>query len=323
MTHPVGAPPRRRRIAHVAVGATLVAAAGAVAAAPAFASSVPRTEQARTSWVRATHLVPGLGAMNVTLVPFAGLAAGDTAPSGPPPAATVDGARVVGAAATYGAATDYLQVPAGVYSVQLRPAGAEASTAPVLTGTLDARSDSAYTLAPIGTPDAPKVEVLTDDLRPPAQDTANVRLLSASATADRVTVTAQDGLVVASGAKFAVPTGYDAVRAGRLALTVREDGGSADAGETTEVNFANGSTYTVLVLDTTGGGLELRALVDAAGMDSMPTGGVQTGGGGTAPSQDDRSPLVAGGLLVGLAGAAVLLVTATPTRRRQARPPAR
>lgn len=316
MTHPVAAPPSRRRIVHVAIGVTLVAAAGTVAAAPVFASSVPLTEQATSSWVRATHLVPGLGAMSVTLVPFAGLAAGDTAPSGPPPAATVDGARVVGAAATYGAATDYLQIPAGLYSVQLRPAGTESSTAPVLTGTLDARSDSAYTLAPIGTPDAPKVEVLTDDLQPPAQDTANVRLLSASATADRVTVTTQDGLVVASAAKFAVPTGYEAVPAGRFALTVSEDGGSGDAGESTEVTFANGSTYTVLVLDTTGGGLELRALVDAAGMDSLPTGGVQTGGGGAAPSQDTRSPLVAGGLLVGLVGVVALLVTAAAERRR-------
>ena len=114
--------------------------------------------------------------------------------------------------------------------------------------------------------------MLSDDLRAPAQDTAHVRLLSASATAASVTVTAPDGAVVASGAQFAVPTGYDEVRPGRVALTVRQDGVSDEAGDSTEVNFASGSTYTVLVLDRTGGGLELRALVDAAGMDSLPTG---------------------------------------------------
>ncbi len=316
MTHPVTAPPRARRIAHIGAAAILVAAAATIAAAPASASPAPRNQDVQTSWVRATHLVSGLGAMDVTLVPFAGLSAGDVAPSGPPPAATVDGARVVGAAATYGAATEYRQVPAGVYSVQLRPAGAASSTAPVLTGTLDARSDSAYTLAPIGTPDAPKVEVLSDDLRAPAQDTAHVRLLSASATAASVTVTAPGGEVVASGAQFAVPTGYDEVRPGRVVLTAQVDGVPGDAGESTEVNFVSGSTYTVLVLDRTGGGLELRALVDAAGMDSLPRGGVQTGGGGTASSPDTRGPLVVVGLLFGLAGAVVLLGTAAAQRRR-------
>ncbi len=319
MTHTDTAPHRLRRLTYVAAAAALVAASAAAAASPASAAPVPRSQDVQTSWVRATHLVSGLGAMDVTLVPFAGVAAGGVAPSGPPPAATVDGARVVGAAATYGAATEYRQVPAGVYSVQLRPAGSASSTAPVLTGILDARSDSAYTLAPIGTPDAPKVEVLSDDLRAPAQDTAHVRLLSASATAASVTVTAPDGAVVASGAQFAVPTGYDEVRPGRVALTAQVDGVSTGAGESTEVNFASGSTYTVLVLDRTGGGLELRALVDAAGMDSLPTGGVQTGGGGMAPSSDTRGPLVAGGLLLGLAGAAVLLGTAVGQRRR-ARP---
>lgn len=309
----LAAPSPRRRVALAAAGATLVAAAGTLAAAPA--SSAAPQAQAQTAWVRATHLVSGLGAMDVTLVPFAGLDSGDTAPTGPPPAATVDGARVVGSAATYGAATDYRQIPAGVYSVQLRPAGAGAATAPVLTGTLDARTNSAYTLAPIGTPDAPKVEVLDDDLKPPASGTANVRLLSASATAERVTVTASDGRVVASGARFAVPTGYDSVRTGRQSLTVRAEGGST-ATQSADVTFAKGSTYTVLVLDAAGGGLELRALVDAAGMDALPVGGVQTGGGGTAPSAATDGSLATGGLLVGLAGAVVLLVTAAGQRRR-------
>jgi hypothetical protein len=170
---------------------TLALVTTALVAGGATASSAVAADTAPTAWVRATHLVPGIGAVTVTLVPFAGVASGADGSAGAqretdvPPAATVDGARVLEPAATYGGASDYRQVQAGVYSVQLRPAGASPANPPLLSGVLDAKADQAYTLAPLGTKEAPTVQVLADDLTPPQPGTARVRLISAASRARR------------------------------------------------------------------------------------------------------------------------------------------
>lgn len=257
-------------------------------AAPAQADSAPA--QGAGSWVRAAHLVPGLGTMTIGLTRFAG-EAGDPAPSdGASTAPREMGMRVLAPAAAYGAVTDYQQIPTGFYTVTVRPAG-DADGAPLISGTLEAKPGQAYTLAGLGTKDNPRLATLDDDLTPPDQGESRVRLLPAASAAETVTVTAQDGPTVASQAPFGQATGYAAVPAGSWTLDAVADM-DATTEATTEVDLAAGSVYTLLVLDSDDG-LTVTPVVDAAGMDVMPQGGAQTGGGGLAAGTGDQRAEVA------------------------------
>ncbi len=302
----------RRPAPLLAVLLTAIASlAGLVLATPASAA-----EPTGTAWVRAAHLVPGLGTMSIGLTPFAGSAAGQATKPGVPAAPTANGMRVVQAAAEYGRASEYRQVPVGLYTVTVRPQGAAADSPALATGTLDAKADQAYTLAALGTKQSPRVQALADDLRPPTQGGAKVRLLPAAAQVSKVTVAAQAGPTLAKDAAFGKPTGYAEVPAGSwqlVATGTRAGRGSALATATSSatVRLTGGDIYTLLVLDKPGGGLELRPLLDAAGMGAMPSAGVQTGAGGTAPRPADGAPL---GLAAAAAG--LLLIAGVGVRRR-------
>jgi len=297
-----------------AFGASLAAALMALAAVGALLGAAPASAAPGrgTAWVRAAHLVPGLGTMAIGLTPFAGAAAGTASRPGVAPAPTVDGMRAVAPAATYGRASEYRQVPVGLYTVTVRPAGASASSPALITGTFEAKADQAYTLAALGTMSSPRVQALADDLRPPTDGAAKVRLLPAASSVATVTVAAVNGPTLATRATFGRPTGYAEVPAGPWTLTATGTGDrrGASQGTTTSsasVRLTGGDVYTLLVLDKPSGGLALTPLLDAAGMSAMPTAGVQTGGGGTAPAGPGALPgllLAACGLLV-LAGSSV------------------
>ena len=297
--------------------AACAAAAGLLVGALPAQAAAPAADGMATAWVRSAHLVPGLGTMSISLVPFAGDAAGEVTKPGVPPADSADGARVVEPSSRYGQASEYRQIPQGLYTVAVRPAGAAPDSDPILTGTLDATADQAYTLAALGTKDSPRVQAISDDLRRPEAGSASVRLLAAATGVSSATVTAQGGPVVAEDAQFGRPTGYAAVPAGPWTLdvaTTRGSGGQSMRGEalTGKVDLASGGVYTVLLLDAADGGLRLQPLVDAQGVGEAPAGGVQTGGGGTAERPAD--PRVLGGL--GLAGTGALALAVLAARRR-------
>ena len=75
----------------------------------------------------------------------------------------------------------------------------------------------------------------------------------------------QDGPALAPAARFSEPSGYTAVAAGPL--RVQATSGSAQG--TTTLDAAPNSIYTLLVLNDDRGGLELRAVQDAAGAGAV------------------------------------------------------
>ncbi|MBB2900736.1 hypothetical protein FHR75_001524 [Kineococcus radiotolerans] len=245
------------------------------------------------AWVRAAHLVPGLGAMQVTARPVTG---GDPVTLAPE--------------AAYGDVAPYQRLAPGGYSVELRPAGASLSSAPVLSSTFTAAAGAAYTLAGLGSLDAPRLATLEDDLTPPAAGSVNVRLLPAASAAAQVTVRAVDGPVIAQDAVFGQPTAYAGVPAGTWTLEASA-GGAPPA--TTTVDLAAGGVYTLAVVDRDGA-LGVQVVTDAAGSATTPVGGAQTGGGGTAVPRGGPAALPAVALAL-LAGGSALLVA----RRRTAR----
>ncbi|MGY1681212.1 DUF4397 domain-containing protein [Geodermatophilus sp. SYSU D01176] len=200
----------------------------------------------------------------------------------------------------YGTISDYQDVPEGVYTVSMREAGADPATPPVLSTTVQVGSDSARTVAGVGRFADLGLEVLEDDLAPPPAGRARVRVVSAAANAPVLDASA-GGTDLATGLAFAEAGAYTPVPGGAGQLQVTVDG------EPTELplDLAAGSVYSAFVLDRPEGGLTVRTVLDAAGAGVVPTGGVETGAGGTAAGAPE--PAVVGGV-VGLTALTGLLL---------------
>ncbi|QKE83578.1 DUF4397 domain-containing protein [Arthrobacter sp. NEB 688] len=301
--------------------AVLVTVLAVVAAAPGAAAAGRHLPAATsTAWVRAAHLVPGVGTMTIRLVPFAGSALSDV-PSGSVPEAVAEGqTRVLEPAVGYGGIGDYRQVPAGVYAVTIRPVGSGTSGPPVLTGTFEARPGEAVTLAALGgTKKDPRVEIITDSPASPASGTARVRLLPALPQVSAISVRADGGPVIARDAAYGQPTAYRTVPAGTWDLTLTTTGGTADITPLdSTVDVGGGGAYTVFVLGDGDGGVVLKPVSDAMGASATPVDGVQTGFGGVASRPGDTA--VRAGLTVGAIGTSILLLLTVVGRRRRPRP---
>lgn len=286
--------PNRTRRTLARTAAALAVGVLAVIAGPTAGAAVAPAED--PAWVRVAHLVPDLPTMDIWLTPFDG--ADDAAP-------------MLQTSADYGRVKEYQPLATGLYAISIRSEGASASMPPLLTGTLRAEAGQAYTVAGLGDADDATVQVLDDNLTLPEPGQSRIRLLPAASAAETVTVTAADGPTLAQDAAYAEPSGYAQVPAGPWQLDVTTGGGSLpDA--STDVDLDAGSVYTLLVLDTDDG-LEITAVVDAAGTTVTPVGGAQTGGGGLSTSSSSASAsLVAAGALALATGGVVLLRRRTP-----------
>src|SRR5215469_5512214 len=89
----------------------------------------------------------------------------------------------------YGGVGMYMKMPAGEYTVGIRPAGAPASTPPVLSASLMVRAGQAYTVAAMGAPGDLRLQALHDRLNTP-EGKSLVRIIQASLKEPRVTVRA-------------------------------------------------------------------------------------------------------------------------------------
>ncbi|MFC5379978.1 DUF4397 domain-containing protein [Aquipuribacter nitratireducens] len=283
--------------------ALVVATAVAVVLLPVGAAGASTA----TAYLRAAHLVPDLGAMDVRLSPFSG--------EGDPEAL----APVLEITASYGAVGGYEALPPGRYAVALRPAGSDPSSDPVLSLTFDLTAGQAYTVAGLGSSDDPSLELLEDELTRPADGTARVRLLGASLEAPTAQVSAVDGPALGT-ARLGEATDYTQAPAGPWTLRAEGDGASGES----EVDLDAGDVYTLLVLDGDDG-LQLQAVLDAGGVGTVPVGAAATGLGGLADGAGGPGPS-AGVVLAALAaGALLVLLAAVPLARparRRAEPPA-
>jgi hypothetical protein len=267
----------RRRLVAVAV---LMAAMATplIVAGPAQAASV--------GYVRLAHLSPDTPKVDVYLSAFGG--------SNKP---TV--LRGVG----YGALSPYQRVDAGRYTVSMRKPGAPADSPAILSTSLNVQADKVYTVAGIGPNKSVALKVLVDDVAPPSQGKARIRVVQASSAVPKVDVSTSDGLEIAKDAAFPSTTAYTEVPAKQWTLTVTPVGGSAQAVEK-PLDVTAGAIYTVLVLDNSQGGLQVLVRKDMASASRTPVGAVGAGLGGAATSDGGQ---LTSGLLVGVA---ILLLVA-------------
>ncbi len=274
-----GASRHRARPAMVLGAAMLSLYTLAGTTATGFASSMP----SGSGWMRCAHLSPNTAPVDIYLYSF-----------GDPKAMSV--LRHV----PYGDVSMYMKVPAGEYTAAIRPAGASASTAPVLAANLMVHAGRAYTVAAMGPARALRLRGLNDRMTTP-RGKALVRVVQASLKQHHVTVRAGSA-TLASNLAFASVTPYGSAKPGRWMLHVT--GGSETWSG--DVKLTPGTIHTLVVLDTPSG-LKVTDLMDAAGSAIMPRGGVDTGLGGTVPGRAP-SPLpwlagLASGLLVAAAAA--------------------
>jgi hypothetical protein len=208
----------------------------------------------------------------------------------------------------YGTVSDYQDVPPGTYTVSMREAGADPATPPVLSTTVEVTSASARTVAGVGLFADLGLEIIEDSLATPPAGQARMRVLAAASNAETLDVTLSDGTAVATGLAFASTSDYVDVPAGSASLQVSVGGGSPTD---LPVDLDAGSVYSVLVLDD-GSGLSVEPILDAAGTDVVPVGGMDTGAGGTVDGGVPAGLLAA----VAVAGGAALVVGARARRQR-------
>jgi hypothetical protein len=286
MTLPTGITRLIRAVAAAGLAAGLVAVAAPAASAHAGAG-----------WLRLAHLSPNTPAVDVYLYSF-----------------NNPNARIVLKHVAYGTVSGYEKVPAGVYTVAMRGAGAPAKSKPVLSTTITVAAGSAYTVAGMGPAKGLRLQVLNDKLRTPAGRSL-VRVIQASLKEQRVTVSAA-GKTIARKLAFAKITSYKVVRPGDWTVRAVGENESTDA----SIKLAAGTIYTLVVLDDPGH-LTIDSLEDAAASKVAPAGAPATGLGGTAPRPGEPLLpwLIVGGigLLVAAGGSSRLL--RKPRRSAQAR----
>jgi Domain of unknown function (DUF4397) len=263
--------------------AALALAGGAPAlAAPAAgqrAAHASAAARAQTGWVRLANLSPGAPTYDIYLYPVGNMHA-----------------TLVLRSISYGMVSGYQMVAAGGYTVALRMVGKSASSVPVLSGTVSVGAGQAFTIASVGPSSAPRLEVLSDMLTAP-KGQASVRIIQAALQQSRITVTA-GGYTLVRGLAFGDATSFATVDPGTWELHASGSTMSASQRET----WSAGTTYTLVILDGTGGQLELEGLMDGAASKVQPSGAAPMGFGGTAP-RPPASPLP---WLAGMAGGGAL-----------------
>ena len=178
-----------RRIVLLAVLPLLLLTIPAIASASAATTSTAATAATGSGWIRLAHFSPNTPAVDVYLYSF-----GDAS------------AQVVLHHVAYGDASPYEQVPTGDYTVAMRAAGASATSAPVLSASVDVVAGHAYTVAGLGPESGLRLQVLDDQLTSPSGQ-ALVRIIQASLTQHRVTVRAGHKVLV-SNLSFGSVTAY-------------------------------------------------------------------------------------------------------------------
>lgn len=255
----------RKRIATLFLGIAAAVLTPAVVP-PTIASAGAAAAPGQTAFVRAAHLSPDTAAVDVYLTAFSG------------------GTKTLWLSDVgYGDISNYRRMAPGQYAVSMRKHGAAPSSAPALTWTIELRSGRAYTAAAIGEQDKLHGVILMDTLAPPPAGSGLVRVIEASSHAGHVALSAVGGPVLCKDCAFGETTGYVTVRAGRWTVVAR----SRTHGSLTssvDVSINSQSIVSLVVLDSSVGGVVLKSLVDAKGAANPPQGPIPAGGGGTAPA---------------------------------------
>ncbi|MBO0831018.1 MAG: DUF4397 domain-containing protein, partial [Actinobacteria bacterium] len=219
-----------RRLGRIAAAGLAAAALALGPAQLALAAPDAAAPTAGTGFVRLAHLSPNTPAVDVYLYSF-----GD--PSNQPVLNHVG----------YGSVSQFQRVPAGLYGVAMRPAGASVSTMPVVSATVNVAAGDAYTVAALGPASGLRISVFTDPQTTPP-GSALVQVIQASLRQNSVSVTA-GSTTLASALAFGKATDFVAAPVG--SWEVRAVGPNQSVSQ--RVSLGAGTIHTFVVLDGTSG----------------------------------------------------------------------
>jgi Domain of unknown function (DUF4397) len=243
-----------------------------------------------TGWIRLGNLSPTTSPVDVYVFP-----SGSSVP------------KVVLRDVAYGAVSGYQVVNTGSYSVKMLAAGSSTSSKPVLSASITVQAGRSYTVAALSVAaSGGQAMVLDDSLTTPAGKSL-VRVIQASLSQKAVKFYCSCGGFITTNAKPGSVSSYAPIPQGNWTMTAT----GSSAKSSLPVTLTAATVHTEIVLDTSGGGIQVVNLLDAAGAGQPPVGGADTGFGGTAP-HGPGSPL----LWVAVVGVGVLLTAAGGLRRR-------
>lgn len=261
----------------------------------AFSTAPAMADPGDAAMVREAHFSPDTPSVDVYLSAFSG-------------GTTTLALSNVG----YGDISDYQRLAPGLYTVGMRPAGADPSTPVAISWTLDAKPGQAFTALAIGMNKSLQGRVLSDDLTAPPSGQAKVRVIQAADRAAKADFSTQNGPALGTAVPFATTTDYITTPAGSWPLTARATDNPTIA-TTANLELTAGRTSTVVLLDAPQNGIALRFVDDAVGTNRPPAGPVEAGAGGTAGSSVLTDVAVGIGAV---AGAVTLVLAGTAIRRR-------
>jgi hypothetical protein len=202
-------------------------------------------------------------------------------------------------------ASDYLDLPAGTYRVQVTPTGSPASSA-VIDANATIEAGKAYTIAATGPVASIQPTIIVDDLSAPASGQAKVRVYHFSPDAPAVDVKLADGTTLISGLAFPKASDYLQVPAGNYDLQVTPAGGSAVVIDLPATSLAAGKIYSVFATNVVASiKPELAVTEPVATSSAAPSSLPNTAAG-------DEAPLS----LIAILAATLLIAGALLVRRR-------
>jgi hypothetical protein len=200
-------------------------------------------------------------------------------------------------------ASDYLDLPAGTYQVQVTPAGQPASAA-VIDASATIEAGKAYTIAATGAVANIAPTIIEDDLTAPAAGQAHVRVYHFSPDAPAVDVQLADGTKLIEGLAFPDASNYLPVPAGSYDLQVVPAGGSDVVIDLAGTALEGGRIYSVFATNVVASiAPEVAVYTPTAVPSTLPS-----------TAEGDVAPL---GLIAALA--VVLIGAAFIVRQRAAR----
>ncbi|WP_026531590.1 DUF4397 domain-containing protein [Arthrobacter sp. H41] len=238
---------------------TVFAAAVTAMLALTFAAgpvSAVESDETPAGWARVAHLSPDTKSVDVQLTAVAG---GEV---------LFDLEDVA-----YGDVSDYLRLAVGTYVVSMTPADATIEAEPAISELINVKEGEPVTLAALGSNAELTTKVIYDDLTPPADGEARVRVLQASTVNPSVDIKTVSGMVITAGAQSGEVTGYATVDDGPWDLLLTAGAVVSEA----KIELESNSVNTLLVLDNASGGLTIKHIEDSISVTSTPVGGTNTG----------------------------------------------
>jgi Domain of unknown function (DUF4397) len=214
----------------------------------------------------------------------------------------------------YQAVSDYITLPAGKHTIEVRGEGQAETSPPLVTASPELAGGESFTAAALGPVANIQAKVFQDDLTLPAAGKSKIRVIHAADGTPTVDIAVKDGDVLFPAVEFGAITTYVEVAAGPYVLQVRKAGDTAATIEK-PVTVQPGGIYTIAAVGGADKPATLRGFVDLPAKSG--TAAATTVGTTAATTPGDSKPATAptdsapGATKAGAAPAATKAVAAT------------